>query len=320
MKGAPNKAPFFYLRLHSMVDILHKASSLRRAIAEATVNVSSPETIERIRQRSIPKGDVLEFARAAGLLAVKKTADVIPDCHPLPIEYTQIRYTLSEQEIRVEVEVATIYKTGVEVEAMHGASVVALTLYDMLKPIDTGIQIQHIQLLQKSGGKKSFKNTLNTPLKTGVIVCSDTISAGHKEDRAGKAIIDLLKQYAVDTALYTIIPDEEEAIQQQVQQAVSDQFDLLIFCGGTGLSPRDITPEAVRPLIDREIPGIMEAARAYGQQRTPYAMLSRGLAGFCQNTLVLTLPGSTQGAIESMHALFPHLLHIFKVAQGARHD
>jgi molybdenum cofactor biosynthesis protein MoaC len=167
MKGASNKAPFFYLRLNPMVDILHKASSLRRAIAEATVHVSSPETIERIRQRSIPKGDVLEFARAAGLLAVKKTADVIPDCHPLPIEYTQIRYTLGEQEIRVEVEVATIYKTGVEVEAMHGASVVALTLYDMLKPIDTGIQIQHIQLLQKSGGKKSFKNTLNTPKRRG---------------------------------------------------------------------------------------------------------------------------------------------------------
>jgi molybdenum cofactor biosynthesis protein MoaC len=303
-----------------MVDILHKASSLRRAIAEATVQVSSPETITQIRERKVPKGDVLEFARAAGFFAVKKTADVIPDCHPLPIEYTHIRYELLAQAIRIEVEVATIYKTGVEVEAMHGASVVALTLYDMLKPIDTGIQIQQIQLLQKSGGKKSFKNTLNTPLKTGVIVCSDTIAAEKKEDRAGKAIIELLEQYKVSTTHYTIIPDEEEAIQQQVQQAINKQFDLLIFCGGTGLSPRDITPEAVRPLIDREIPGIMEAARAYGQQRTPYAMLSRGLAGFCQNTLVLTLPGSTQGAIESMHALFPHLLHIFKVAQGARHD
>ena len=303
-----------------MVDILHKASSLRRAIAEATVHVSSPETITQIRERRVPKGDVLEFARVAGLFAVKKTANVIPDCHPLPIEFTQIRYELLDQAIRIEVEVATIYKTGVEVEAMHGASVVALTLYDMLKPIDTDIQIHQIKLLQKSGGKKSFKNTLNTPLKTAVIVCSDTISAGHKEDRAGKAIINLLKQYTVETAQCTIIPDEEEAIQHQVQQAVSEQFDLLIFCGGTGLSPRDITPEAVRPLIDREIPGIMEAARAYGQQRTPYAMLSRGLAGFCQNTLVLTLPGSTQGAIESMQALFPHLLHIFKVAQGARHD
>ncbi|MGI9192035.1 MAG: bifunctional molybdenum cofactor biosynthesis protein MoaC/MoaB [Chitinophagaceae bacterium] len=303
-----------------MVDILHKASSLRRAIAEATVHVSSPETITQIRERKVPKGDVLEFARAAGLFAVKKTADVIPDCHPLPIEYTHIRYELLEQAIRLEVEVATIYKTGVEVEAMHGASVVALTLYDMLKPIDTGIQIQNIQLLQKSGGKKSFKNTLNTPLKTAVIVCSDTIAAEKKEDRAGKAIIELLQQYQVNTTHYQIIPDEEAAIQEQVHQAVSNQFDLLIFCGGTGLSPRDITPEAVRPLIDREIPGIMEAARAYGQERTPYAMLSRGLAGFCQNTLVLTLPGSTQGAIESMQALFPHLLHIFKVAQGARHD
>src|SRR3954468_1640935 len=124
-----------------MVDITHKVKSLRIAIATAVVNVSKEQTIEAVQNKKVPKGDVFEFARAAGLLAVKKTSDVIPDCHPLPVEYTSITYSIEELTIKIFVEVHTIYKTGVEVEAMHGASVTALTMYDMLKPIDKQVEI-----------------------------------------------------------------------------------------------------------------------------------------------------------------------------------
>src|ERR1700712_2976190 len=135
-----------------MVNITHKNNTLRKAIATAIVKCSSAQTIDAVEQKKVPKGDVFEFSRAAGLLAVKKTSDVIPDCHPLPIEYTAISHEIDGLRILIRVEVHTVYKTGVEVEAMHGAAVTALTLYDMLKPIDKGIAIENIHLDHKSGG------------------------------------------------------------------------------------------------------------------------------------------------------------------------
>jgi cyclic pyranopterin phosphate synthase len=303
-----------------MVDILNKISTLRFATATAQLKVSSVETIKAIIEKRVPKGDVFEFSRAAGLLAVKKTSDVIPDCHPLPIEYTNIRHEIEDLTIHIFVEVATIYKTGVEVEAMHGASIVALTMYDMLKPIDKNIEIFSIKLLNKKGGKSSFQDKMTKEIKAAVVVCSDSISAGKKEDKAGKAIIALLEKSNINSTHYSIIPDEKKDIQNTVKKLVDENFDLILFTGGTGLSPRDVTPESVAELIEREIPGIMEVARNYGQQRTPYAMLSRGIAGFIKNTLVVTLPGSTNGAKETMQALFPYLKHVFKVVEGIRHD
>lgn len=303
-----------------MVDILNKISTLRFATATAQLKVSSEETIKAIVEKRVPKGDVFEFSRAAGLLAVKKTSDVIPDCHPLPIEYTNIRYEIEHLTVHIFVEVATIYKTGVEVEAMHGASIVALTMYDMLKPIDKNIEISSIKLLNKKGGKSSFQDKMTKEIKAAVVVCSDSVSAGKKEDKAGKAIIALLEKSNINSTHYSIIPDEKKDIQNTVKKLVDENFDLILFTGGTGLSPRDVTPESVAELIEREIPGIMEVARNYGQQRTPYAMLSRGIAGFVKNTLVLTLPGSTNGAKETMQALFPYLKHVFKVVEGIRHD
>ncbi|MHB8403465.1 MAG: cyclic pyranopterin monophosphate synthase MoaC [Bacteroidia bacterium] len=139
-----------------MVDITHKTATHRKAIAQATVQVSLQTTIDALVNKTVPKGDVFEMAKAAGLLAVKNTHHVIPDCHPLPIEMCKITYLINKLEIIITMEVQTIYKTGVEVEAMYGASVVAVTMYDMLKPIDKGITIHSIKLLEKSGGKSDI--------------------------------------------------------------------------------------------------------------------------------------------------------------------
>ncbi|KIA98612.1 molybdopterin-guanine dinucleotide biosynthesis protein MoaC [Flavobacterium sp. KMS] len=302
-----------------MVDITHKINTLRSATATAIVKVSQQATIDAVVNNLVPKGNVMEMAKTAGLFAVKNTHLSIPDCHPIPIEFTSVEYKIEGLTIEIIFKVKTVYKTGVEVEAMHGASIVALTMYDMLKPIDKEIEISTIKLINKEGGKSSFKNRFPATIKAAVFVCSDSIFAGDKEDRSGKIIVEKLESCGVETAHYEIIPDEVDIIQERTK-AYAKENQLVIFTGGTGLSPRDVTPEALAPLLESRIPGIEEAVRNYGQQRMPYAMLSRTVAGTLGKTLVLALPGSTNGARESMDAIFPHVLHVFHILKGNNHD
>ena len=302
-----------------MVNITHKSSTLRIAVATGVLKVSKQATIDAIQNKMVPKGDVFEFSRAAGLFACKKTYEVIPDCHPLPIEYTVITHEIDGLEIKIRVEVHTVYKTGVEVEAMHGVAITALTMYDMLKPIDTNIEIGNIRLEEKKGGKTDIKYAYPATLKVAVITCSDSISKGDGVDKSGDIVVENLKKHHLEVANKKIIADDFETIQLEARQLVEAGYQLILFTGGTGLSSRDVTPDAIRPLLEREVPGVMEVARDYGQQRTPYAMLSRGIAGFVGESLIITLPGSPRGAEESMQAIFPYILHVFRVKEGVKH-
>lgn len=303
-----------------MKDILFKTSTLRKAIATAIVQLSGQTAMDAVLNKTVPKGDVFEFARAAGLLGIKKTSDLIPDCHPIPIEFAAISYKTENLAIHISIEVHTIYKTGVEVEAMHGASIVALTIYDMLKPIDKGIEITSIKLEKKSGGKSDYRKKQNDTIRCAVIVCSDSISKGNAEDQSGRMINEKLKEFGIVNMSYEVVPDDFHLIQQEAIKYSGQGYELILFTGGTGLSPKDLTPDAIEPLLETQIPGIMEAARHYGQERTPYAMLSRGVAGFIKNSLVITLPGSVSGSLDTINAIFPQVLHLFGVRAGDKHD
>ncbi len=136
-----------------MVDVGEKAVTRRTARAEGMV-LMQPETLRLVRNRSLSKGDVLEVARLAGIMATKRTADLIPLCHALPLEKADIQYSFpTEDSVRVEVCVSTEAKTGVEMEALTAVSVTCLTIYDMCKSVDRGMEINSIRLLEKTGGR-----------------------------------------------------------------------------------------------------------------------------------------------------------------------
>jgi cyclic pyranopterin monophosphate synthase len=302
-----------------MNDISHKTNTLRIATASCVVSVSDSHTMERIKRNEVPKGNIFEMAKAAGLLAIKKTSDVIPDCHPMPIEGASFQFEMADNEIHIVLEVKTVYKTGVEVEAMHGVSVAALTMYDMLKPIDKGVEIRSIRLLNKKGGKSDFRYSDTGNITAAVVVCSDTVYAGTKKDSGGKTIAAMLKAQNIFVADFAIVPDDKTAIAEKAQQYCNAGYDLVIFTGGTGVSPRDVTPEALIPLFDKELYGVEEAMRNYGQERTPYSMLSRSVAGTVRHTLLIALPGSVQAVEQCMHAIFPHVLHACRITANAAH-
>ena len=139
-----------------MVDVGDKEASDRRAVARAVVRMA-PETVAALRRGDAPKGDVVGTARIAGLQAAKRTAELIPLCHPLPLSFVDVSVEMSERELALTAEARTRAETGVEMEAMTAAAVAALTVYDMVKGLERGVEIAEVVLLEKSGGRHDWK-------------------------------------------------------------------------------------------------------------------------------------------------------------------
>ena len=139
-----------------MVDVGAKPSTDRRAVARAVVRVS-PDTARAVRDGDAPKGDVIGTARIAGIQAAKRTSELIPLCHPLPLTFADVRIEVGESELTLEAEARTTAQTGVEMEALTAVSAAALTVYDMVKGIERGVEITDIRLVEKTGGKEDWR-------------------------------------------------------------------------------------------------------------------------------------------------------------------
>ncbi len=302
-----------------MIDVSFKSNSLRYALAQGTLTTSK-KTINHVKKKSVPKGDVLEVARAAGIQAAKKTSDWIVFCHPIPLDWIGIQFELKETQIIVTAEVKAIWKTGVEMEAMTAVSAALLNIYDMLKPLEDKITFSEVKLITKQGGKSQFTDLFDQSFSAAVLVISGSTFAGKREDKSGRIIKKFLEQQPVNVEVYEVLPDVAEKITNRLKELVDVQGIQLIFTtGGTGLGPKDYTPEATRPVLDKEIPGISETIRRHGRDRTPFAMLSREIAGLRKDSMIINLPGSSKGAKESLEALFPGLLHGFPMMWGGSH-
>jgi molybdenum cofactor synthesis domain-containing protein len=146
-----------------------------------------------------------------------------------------------------------------------------------------------------------------------VLTLSDTVASGAKEDTAGKAVVDALNACGIRVIAHEVLPDEPAELVVAMERFLLQRPEVIITVGGTGVGPRDHTPDTIRPMLTMEIPGIMEAARAYGMTKTPNAMLSRGIAGLIGTTIVITAPGSRGGATETMEAIAEALRHLVDV-------
>jgi cyclic pyranopterin monophosphate synthase len=316
-----------------MRDITHKPISLRTARAVGVVFCSAG-TIDLIRSGQLPKGNLFDVARAAGFLGAKQTPQLLPHCHPVAIDGMELEFefldtathgellggrVVPDSGIVILAAARSIGRTGIEMEVLTGVSVAALEIYDMLKPVDKKLEIGNIRLLEKTGGKSDRERYFATPPTCAVLVCSDSTAAGKREDKSGTLIRELLTAVNAEVKHYAIVPDEKTAIQQQIRQWVAEDIQFIFTTGGTGLGPRDNTVSAVKELLERDADGIAEAMRVYGQQRTPMAMMSRGVAGAVGHTLIVTLPGSSDGARESLEAILPAVFHARKMMKGGGH-
>lgn len=303
-----------------MIDVSPKFSTLRYAKAQGILK-ARPEIIKRVAEKTVPKGDVFQVARAAGINAAKNTASWITFCHTLPLDWVEIEFDIRDDHIIISAEVKAVWKTGVEMEAMTAVSAALLNAYDMLKPLDEDISFSDVKLVKKTGGKSDFKDEFAVPLKVAVLVLSDSTYEGKRDDKSGKIIRDYLKGLSLETSFYEILPDDLQKIQTRlIELADKEDCDLIFTTGGTGFGPKDLTPEATLKVIEKAAPGIVEAIRKHGKERTPYAMLAREVAGIRGTTLIINLPGSSKGAEESLQALFPGLLHAFPMLWGGGHD
>lgn len=314
-----------------MRDITHKIITLRTAKALAVV-LCSAETVEMIRKERLPKGNLFDVARAAAFLGAKYTPQLLPHCHPVNIDSMHVEFDFlgsGDQDLPenlagrsgviIRGEAKSIGRTGIEMEILTGVSVAALEIYDMLKPVDTSLEITGIKLLEKKGGKSDRKKYFNSSPACAVLVCSDSAAQGKRIDKSGLILKDMLEQSKATVVDYQIIADDKSLIQQKIREWVAADVHYIFTTGGTGLGPRDNTVSAVKEILDRDAEGIAEAMRSFGQMRTPLAMMSRGVAGSIAKTLIVTLPGSSDGVRECLEAILPAVFHARKMMRGGGH-
>ena len=322
----------------NMADIRRKRLSDRRAVAVGEL-IAGPLAYSAIVGRTLPKGDALLMAEIAGIQGAKQASAMMPLCHPLNLEWVQIRYLAVPERfaIRMYCETALRARTGVEMEALAGLNAALLTLYDLSKPVEPALSLSGIRLLFKEGGKKGlwihpegisdaerswFKPKSIPSLggqKAAVITLSDRASSGVYVDKSGPLAISALAALSC-SAQYLLLPDGTDALVEALRKFSADGVNLVICTGGTGLAARDVTPEALAQLSTRDVPGIAELFRAASSDHTPLAWLSRASAVVVdQRMLVICLPGSSNAVEQGMRILAPILAHALEMIAGEAH-
>ncbi|MCP4474084.1 MAG: bifunctional molybdenum cofactor biosynthesis protein MoaC/MoaB [Gammaproteobacteria bacterium] len=331
---------------YQMVSVNKKQPTTRRAIAEGTIHVGE-SAFQQIKTGQLPKGDALALAEVAGIMAAKKTYELIPLCHPLGLDHVEIYTELVETDHAIKVYglVSAFAKTGVEMEALMAVNAALLTIYDLTKMVEPALTLSTTRLLIKEGGKtgrwihpdapselierflptkpnKSEKENPFCGMKAAVVAVSDRAANKTYEDRSGCYLKETLQQMGAQVCDYTVLADDRERLTQHVTTLLQSSAPrLILLTGGTGPGEKDLTPEAIRPLCQRFLPGFGELLRHdSAKYYTKHAWLSRCFAGIIDHTLIIALPGSTNAVRESMAILGNLIPHTLDMIIGKHHD
>lgn len=308
-----------------MIDVGRKRPTRRRAVAAGSIYMGA-EAFDKIKTGTLPKGNVLALAEAAGIAGAKKTPDLLVMCHPLPLDQVTIHCALDEGQrcVTVYCQAAAFAKTGVEMEALAGVNAALLTIWDLTKGVDPALRMGEITLLVKTGGKsgvwrhpdgipewleKQLPPALSLAGKTAaVLVMSDRAAKGEYEDESGALLNGLLEEQGAALSAYEVVPDEKEAIAAALQRICREKNpDVLFASGGTGPGPRDVTPEVLAEISERMLDGLGDLLRIESLHYTDTAWLSRMTAGMVGTTLVIAFPGSPKAVKECWEVLLPFL-------------
>lgn len=325
---------------YNMIDVSEKINSKRVAIASGKIYVGK-QVINLIKTNQMLKGDPIRLAEIAAIMGAKKTSHLIPLCHPLGLDKVEFMHELlfDESAIKVYCIAITSAKTGVEMEALTGVMTGLLTIYDLSKISEPSLTIGDVQLLVKIGGKSGVwfnpqvnnfpdwvhqyipKETNLSGITCATLTLSDRVFQGVYADHSGELLQQLLIKYGAAHLEHIVLADDPNALTYEIQELIKKhQLDLIIMTGGTGVSPRDITPETILALGGREIPGIGELLRIYGSQFTQFSWGSRSLGLILDHTLVIALPGSRNAINEGVACLGPILPHLIRMTKGDGHD
>lgn len=336
MPQREERAPLQDSTFH-MADVRRKRATARRAVAVGELYAGS--AFDDIVAKRLPKGDAIAMAEIAGLQGAKNASQLMPLCHPLPLEYLELRCepVAERRAIRVYCEAATCARTGVEMEALAGVNAALLTLYDLTKPVQPALAIGGVRLLFKEGGKKGLwlhpdglsdaERTRYRPQATprlegvpaAVVTLSDRAHRGEYQDLSGPLLVERLRALGADVGPAEVRADEAGPLAARLRELAAAGVRLVLCTGGTGLGPRDVTPEALAQVAERRVPGIAEMFRSESSQHTLLAWLSRAEAVLLGGTLVIALPGSTKAVAQGMDILAPILAHALAMVAGEGH-
>lgn len=299
----------------SMVDVSSKPGTMRSARAAGRI-MMHPDTIALLERDAMPKGNVLATAKVAGIQAAKQAASLIPLCHQLNLSWIDLSFELEAEAIAIEASVRTREATGVEMEALTAVSVAALTIYDMCKAVDKGMEIGGVRLLEKRGGRE---HAAGYRPKSAILVLSDSVSRGDAADTSGRLLREGLEDAGCPVEELRVLADEAEGIVKAVEGWAAEGVELIVTSGGTGLGPRDVTVDALASRFSKRLPGVEQALFGWGQGKLRTAMLSRLAAGVIGSSLVVCLPGSPGAARDALEVLIPSLFHAFPMMKGEGH-